>query len=217
MTAAGKRPLGAELAQLGQNIAAAKQRARTVDLEHRQVRAQLAESTEAITEAYADGDEAKASKLSAARARLETGSVRDADEKLAGAQRAVVRAEADRTTFAVENVDGLLAERASDADAVAKAVEDAVAELGQAHARWNATATDTSSLLRLAGRNTGTVPRFPDALEAIVRDARRAGGVDVPLPLPRAQEVYAAKVAPEYDPDPEIRAKARQALLQANR
>jgi len=183
-----KRPLTDHLGELTQAIVAAGTRARALDVERRQIRDRLAQVTEEITEAYAVGDDDQAEKLSRARTKLETGSVRDADEKLAGAQRALARAQADRTTFITDNVDGMIEERTPDALAVAKAAEDAAVEIARVQARWQGEHAEVSELLRTAGRSTSDLPLFPEALASIVRDARRAGGTHVPPPLPRRPE-----------------------------
>lgn len=204
---AKERPLSDRLAALGEAMTAAKQRERECELEHRRVDAEIAQLTDAIADAYADNDEARAAKASKQRASLEDGSLREAEERLEGARRAVQRADVERATFAAENIDGLLAERQGDALAVARAVENAVEDLGQAHAAWNGVESDVAGLLRLAGRDTRDVPTFPDPLANLVRDARRAGGVGVPAPLPQA--LQPVTVAPHDDPDPRIREAAR--------
>ena len=91
-----------------------------------------------------------------------------------------------RTTGA-PNIEGLLRERHPSARAAVKAVAASVAALGQAQGKWNQVQADVAALLRLAGQNTGTLPRFPETLATLVRDARRAGGVAVLPPLPGGQ------------------------------
>jgi ABC-type taurine transport system substrate-binding protein len=110
--------------------------------------------------------------------------LREAGERLEGAKRAVARAEVERSTFAVENADGLIAERRPDALAAVEEVEAAVQRLSEAHGRWHAVSGEVAGLLRLAGRDSRDIPSFPAELEELVRDARRAGGVPVPAPLP---------------------------------
>jgi len=204
---ARKRPLSARLAELGEAVPAAQRRARECELAHRRVAAEIKQLTDAVTDAYADDDEDRAAKASKQRAALEQGSLREAEERLEGAKRAVANAEAERGLFAAENVDGLIAERQPDARAAAQAVEEAVEQLGRAHAAWTGVESDVAALLRVAGRNLGTLPRFPELLANLVRDARRAGGVGVPVPLP-GERAYAT-IAPHDDPDPGIREAAR--------
>lgn len=189
-------PLSDRLATLSEAVPAASQRARECDIAHRKVVGEIAQLTDAVTDAYADNDEAKAAKASKQRAALEQGSLREAEERLEGARRAVQRAEVERSTFAAENITGLLRERHADAAAVAQATEDAIEQLGQAHAAWAAVANEVSALLRLAARDTRDMPSFPEQLEHLVRDARRAGGVDVPLPVPGGR----IAVAPAHIP-----------------
>jgi hypothetical protein len=111
-------------------------------------------------------------------------------------------------------VDALIAEREPDARAAAAAVEQAVEQLGRAYAQWSGVESDVAALLRLAGRNAGTLPRFPELLANLVRDARRAGGVDVPLPLPGQRAfVHGA----HEDPDEAIRDAARAKAVDGSR
>jgi len=176
--------LTSKLAALGQAIVAAKARVRDCDLAHRKVAADVARLTDAVLEAHADGDDGRAAKASTARAKLEQTTLRDAAERLEGAKLAVTRAEADRGLFARENIDRLLAEWAPESRSVAQAVEDAVEQLGQAHAHWNAVEAELLGLLRLAGRSGGDTTRFPSELATLIRDAQRAGGAGVPAPGP---------------------------------
>jgi hypothetical protein len=67
--------------------------------------------------------------------------------------------------------------------------------------------SEAAALLRLAGRDTRDLPRFPELLANLVRDARRAGGVGVPTPLP-GQSTYVT-VAPHEDPNPAVREAPR--------
>jgi hypothetical protein len=183
-----KTPLSDRLAALSEAVPAANRRARECELAHRRVVAEIAQLTDAVTDAYADGDEGRAAKASKQRAALEQGSLREAEERLEGARRAVQRADVERSTFAMENIDGLIAERRADATAAAAAVEEAVEALGEAHARWQGVAAEVMSLLRLTGGDT-RLPAFPEKLSDLVRDARRAGGVGCPPPVPGGHAV----------------------------
>ena len=198
--------MSARLVALSEAVPAAQRRARECELEHRRVSGEIARLTDAVTDSYADGDEARAAKASKQRALLEQGSLREAAERLEGAKRAVAKAEAERGLYAAENVDGLVAERAPDARAAAEAVEAAVERLGRAHAAWQGVASDVAGLLRLAGRDT-RLPGFPEQLATLVKDARRSDGVTVPPPLPGGHAHV--RVVPEHDPDPEVREAAR--------
>lgn len=178
------RRLTAQLAAMGEAIVAAKARVRDCDMAHQKVVADVATLTDDVLEAHADGDDARAAKASKERAKLEQTTLREAAERLEGARRGVTRAEADRGLFAREHIDAMVRELAPERSAVARAVEDAVEQLAQAHARWNAVEAEVLALLRLAGRNTGETTRFPEALATLIRDVRRAGGAGVPAPGP---------------------------------
>lgn len=171
------------LAELGATVPIAQQRARECEIAHRELVAEITQLTDSIADAYANSDETLAADLSKQRAAREDAG-RQAGERLEGARRAVSRAEAERGLYTAENFDGLLRERSEEATAVALAAEQAVERLGQAHAAWSAMEQEISGLLRLAGRDTRSLPRFPAQLEDLVRNARRAGGVSVPSPLP---------------------------------
>jgi hypothetical protein len=87
-------------------------------------------------------------------------------------------------------------------------VERAVEQLGEAHSRWNSVEAEIASLLRLSGNDTGTLPRFPQRLADLVRDARRAD-VSVPAPLPRG--LAHASIATHDRPDASIAEAAKAA------
>jgi chromosome segregation ATPase len=181
---ARKTPLSDRLAELSAAVPAANQHARALEVEHRRVVAEIARLTDAIADAYSNNDEARAAKAIKQRAMLETGSLREAEERLEGARRAVSRAESERGMFAREHADALVAERRPDAVAAAQAVENAIEQLGEAHQRWQTVAAEVAGLLRLAGRDSRDMPTIPERLTDLVRDARRAGGVGVPPPIP---------------------------------
>jgi hypothetical protein len=193
------RPLSRRLEALGEAVPAAKRRERECEIAHRSVVAEIAQLTDAVAESYADGDEGRAAKASKQRAALESGSLREAEERLEGARRTVSRAEAERGVFAAENIDGLLRERNGDAAAVARAAEQAIVQLSDAHAAWNAVEAEIAGLLRLAGRDTRDLPKFPVQLATLVSDARRADGVQVPPPVPGGHAIV---------PAPKVRSEA---------
>jgi hypothetical protein len=200
-------PLHDRLAELRDAIVTAKRRAREVELEHQAAQAEVERIGEARVEAFAAGDEPLADDLQAERVSAEQ-AVRDFAERVAGAERAVQHAEAEHARFARANLGGLLAERTEDARKVAADVEAAVQALQAAHRNWNAMDTEVGALFGLAEVRTHRAT-FPQALENLVRDARRASGVSVPPPLPDAPRVLSA---PEHDPDPAVRAAARGRL-----
>jgi hypothetical protein len=173
------RPLSAQLAALHDAVVRGKQRVRECELAHRRAEADVTRLRDAVVEAYAAGGDARAAKANAERDNAEGTTLRDAAERLEGANRAVANAVAERGLFARENVDGLVRERVPDAVAVAQAVEQFL----QAHGQWQAVATEIAGLLRLAVEDTSLPPLSP-RVEALVRDARRAADAQVPPPLP---------------------------------
>ena len=90
---------------------------------------------ELAIEAFAAGDGAVAGKLQGDRETAEAAAAGVA-EKLAGAQRAQGRAEADRVQYAKDNIDALLREVAPDAQQVAARVEEALVDLARAREEW---------------------------------------------------------------------------------
>ena len=190
-----KTPLTVKLAEHGVNVAASNRRAREAELALSRITGETKRLSDAITDAYADGDERRAAAASKERAALDA-NLREHEERLEGARRAGTKAEAERAAFATLNVDGLIAEREPDARAVAALCEDVVEQLAQAQARWNAVEAEVAGLLRLAGRDAGTLPTFPAALATLVRDARRAGDLRVPPPLPGGQSMVPVRSEP---------------------
>jgi hypothetical protein len=61
---ARKRPLSARLVELGEAVPAAQRRARECEVAHRRVVAEIARLTDAVADAYASSDEARAAKAS---------------------------------------------------------------------------------------------------------------------------------------------------------
>lgn len=190
------RPLSARLAELEEAVPAAKRREHECETAHRKIAAEIAQLGDVIADAYADNNEARAAKASKQRAALEQGSLREHEERLEGARRAVQRADAERGLYTRENIVGLLAEELPDAVAAAQDVERDVLRLGTSYGQWSGVATRISSLLRLAGRDTRDMPSFPAELEQLVRDARRAAGVNVPPPVPGGQAMVPLPPAP---------------------
>ncbi len=188
MSARGKeRPLSRQLEVLGSAVASANERARECELGERRATAELARLQDAIVEAHADADEASAAKAAAERDRVESVELRDARERLEGARRAAQRATVEHATFATANLDALIKEVTPAAVAAAGEVTGALERLDQAHRQWQAVQSDVAALLRLAGRDTRDIPEFPQRLTDLVRDARRAGGLAVPPPVPGGQ------------------------------
>ncbi len=176
--------LSDELRGHEERVAAAQRRVREVDLEVRAAAAKVAEVRDAVVEAYADADDAKAATLAKAVGRAEEAERGLREGKLAGAERAAQRAETDRVRFATANFGELIEERRPDAEKVVRAFEDAVAALQAGHGEWRAMYAEVSALARLAGRDTHSMPNFPSDIEAIVRSVSRLGGTTVPAPIP---------------------------------
>jgi len=207
MTSA-KRPLSMRLADLDEALAAAHVRVREVKTRHAAAAAKAVELREAQVEAFATGNETAAKKLQAQRDKAEAEATGPWPERVAGAERAVQRADAERVTYAMENYEGLIGERQPDAATAVDAVRDALTSLRDAHQAWHAVEQDVAALIALAGHDASRMPRFPGQLEDLVRDARRARGLDVPAPLPVAMAPMT--INPEHDPDPAVREAARQ-------
>jgi hypothetical protein len=156
---------------------------------HRRAEADVVRLRDAVIDAHAEAHEGKARKASAERDEAERTTLRDASERLEGAVRAVAKAEAEHGLFAVEHCAALLEELTPGAVAVARAVDEALQELVRSHAELTAFEADVAALLRNAGRDARDLPRFPEQLARLMRDARRAAGVDVPPPVPGGQAV----------------------------
>jgi hypothetical protein len=93
---ARKRPLSARLDKLGADLVAANHRVRDCEVAHRRAEADGARLRDAVVDAHADGDEARAAKASQERDKAESGTLRDAEERLEGARRALQRADVER-------------------------------------------------------------------------------------------------------------------------
>lgn len=182
---ARKTPLNKRLAELEQSVVAARVHERDVERQHEAAQAEVARISEARLEAFAAQDEKAAKALAAERADAEQ-RVAEFAERAEGAHRATARADVELGAFAASNLPALLREREPDAQAAVKAVSDALEALDRANGAWHAVESESMRLLRLAGRDTRDQPRFPERLADVVRDARRAGDIVVPLPLPVA-------------------------------
>ncbi len=159
------------------------------------------EAKNELIEAHAAGaDATTARKFEKALAAAQDTARLLADAKLAGVRRAAERAEADRVRFALQNYDGLVAERQPAAREVADAFERTMQELQANHARWRAMFAEMLRLAQLAGRDTHSIPDFPARLAELMRDVERAGGVNVPPPIPGGTR--AARLIP-VNPPPE--------------
>jgi hypothetical protein len=180
-----RKSLNSRLSELEELVVVARTHERDVERDHVAAQAEVARISEARLEAFAIQDEAAAATLALEREQAER-TVADFAERAEGARRAVLRAEVEASTFAAANLQALLRERVPQAQEAVKAVTDALEALDAAHAAWHAIEADSMQLLRLAGQDTRSQPRFPERLADLVRDARRVGGADVPLPLSAA-------------------------------
>lgn len=173
-----------ELRAHEERIAAAQRRVREVGLEVRAAAAEVAEARDAVIEEFAAGNDAQAATLAKAVGGAEEAEKRLRLEKLVGVQRATQRAETDRARFASEHFTALIEERRPAAEKVVQAFEDAAAALQAGHGEWRAMYGEVSALARLAGRDTRTMPDFPNDLAQLVRSFSRLGALSVPAPLP---------------------------------
>ena len=117
---ARKTPLLDRLAELRDEAASAAGRAQRVRAEQQAVRAEADSLREQVTEAFASGEEAKAAKLHAKRAKAEQAVEGPWVERIAGAERAAQRAQAERDGFVASKYRGLVQERVPVAHAAAR-------------------------------------------------------------------------------------------------
>lgn len=178
-----------------------------MDLEVRAAGAQVEEARNAVIEAHAEGDDAKAAKLRKRLQAAEEDAKRLRDEKLVGVQRAQQRAEADRVTFVANNYAALLDERRPKAEEVARGVEEAIAAVAQAHAAWQAVEAEVMSLMRLAGKARDRTPELSAKLTSVVHDISRLEAGTVPAPIPGGTQYV--RIDPTEDPDEQVRETAR--------
>jgi hypothetical protein len=185
MTARRKQPLTHRLTELGEAVAAAGMGVRDVETEHEAATAALARIGEERVEAFSVGDDEHARQLAADRAQAEA-HVAELAERAEGACRAQQRAKTEQAEYATHHLPDLLRERRPDGEAAAQAVMEALSALQSAYKQWQAVEADSMALMRLSGADTRSQPRFPPALEGLLRDLKRAGGVEVPVPVPSA-------------------------------
>jgi len=187
-------PLLDELAAHDERVRAAGQRARELVqtlAEHGQALERL--KGERIA-AYAAGDEKAAGVLRKQAGDAEALGV-ELQERRQGADIATRSAQDERDVFIAANHAALVAERAPIAHAAAKAIEDAIAALGEGVQAWQAEATAQVALLRpVAGRDGREIPDLH--LAQLARDLRRAAADGVPSPLPRAAVPPVAQAKP---------------------
>jgi len=170
-----------QLATHDRTVAESQTRARAAAGAIAQQADQLERLKRERVEAFANGDEATAKRLSADRAKVEA-ELTDLHERRQGAELAVSRAHAERATYLSANVGALLGELEPEARAAAEAIETAAAALQAARTRWHVVEGQVTTLLRATEGNTRSVP----GIEAIDKVVKALGLVveDIPLPLP---------------------------------
>ena len=180
-----KTPLLDELAAHDERVRAAGQRARELVqtlAEHGQALERL--KGERIA-AYAAGDEKAASALRKQAGDAEALGV-ELQERRQGADIAARSAQDERDKFIAQHHGKLVDERAPIAHAAAKAIEDAIAALGEGVQAWQDEAMAQVALLRsVTGRDGREVPDLH--LAQLARDLRRAIADGIPVPLPVAK------------------------------
>ena len=189
-----KTPLLDRLAEHDERVTVAAQRARELAQTAAARAREIAQLREARVAAYAGGDEIAAGKLKkqAAVAGSQAGEL---EERREGADIAARSAQADRDKFIAANHPGIVAEREPIAHAAVKAIEAAVAALGEGVRAWQAEAGVQIGLLRgVAGRDGRDVPDL--AVAQLARDLQRATAGGVPSPLPRAAVQPVARAKP---------------------
>jgi hypothetical protein len=196
MTPRTKTRLSDQLAEHAASIAAAKQRARAVELERDTAQADAQQLQAQKVDAIAAGDDELAARLDTDRAEAARKAV-DLADHITAARLTAKRAEDDRQRFVAENLDALLGEHQQAAQAAVDAVHEALEALQAAHRLWIEAETGSAHLLRLAGQTRQRTPPFPPVLSDLVRRLGRARA-DVPLPLPDG----AGRSAPTRAPEP---------------
>lgn len=178
--------LGDKLAGLRDVVLAAHTRRREIEVQADTARREPAALREALTEAYARGEEEAAAQLVE---NIEAAEVRAAEpwaERIAGAARAARRAEADRDEFIRANYDGLVAEREAGALAIVDTLREHVQQVRDDMRAWTAEAQEQRDLLAaIPGRDGRELPEV-SGLEQLVRDVARQVEALLP-PLPRGQ------------------------------
>jgi len=206
-----KSPLLDQLNDLDEQIAAAKALPRNISQQQQTAKADLARLTEQLVEAFAANDTNLQAKLTEAKPKAEARIAEPWAERQAGARRAADRLTAERNQWVTANYRDLLAEITPEAMAAAEAIRTTVTDLQASVAHWSATAQRVAAIATAAGQHPDTMPRV-DAIQNAVRELTRAMPEILP-PLPRAAQT--ATFTPATSPDAEVRARAREALLNA--
>jgi len=206
-----KTPLLDELARRNTNLVEAKTRPRAIAADHQAAKANAARISEELIEAFASDNQALITKLTRAKATAEAKAAEPWGERGNGATRAANRLEAERDTWTREHYAALITEVTPEAEAVANSITAHIDALGQAISLWSTVEQRVATIARSAGQNSEVMPRidaFQQALRSFLREVP-----DVPTPLPRT--LPSGTFTPTTSPDAEVRARAREALLNA--
>ena len=203
-------PLLDELAVRKQQVAKARGRVREIEAEANVAQADARRIKELLTEAFASDDQAQAEKLTRAKTKADAKAAEPWPERRAGAERAAGRVQSERDGWIAQNAAGLIRELSPLAEAARDLIVSKVTELEEARQEWHAVSQRVSGVLSVAPGNDRT-PGI-DHIDTAIKDVRRAT-VDVPAPLPVQPQTIT--IPPEFDPDPEIREPAQEAMRAA--
>ena len=171
------------LEELREEATAAAGRVHQVRAEQQAVKAEAEALREQVTEAFASGEDNKATKLQARRLKAEQAAAGPWVERVAGSERALARAQAERDGFVATNYFGLVQERAPAAHRAARRIEDALRALVEARTEWHAEEREQLALTRAVGHLDGrSIPGLGEADELAKVAQRLIGAVPVPLP-----------------------------------
>jgi hypothetical protein len=176
-------PLNDRLAELGRDIASARVRGRDLQMEHGRIAEEVEALRESIIESYAEEDSTAATKARKRRVVAE-GRLRDVAERVEGAQRAALKAEAARGVFAAENADRLEVELQPDLEALHTEATEWLATGAVIQKCYDDLQGKVALIRRLAGKPTEDLRGLPEPFAALARQARRAAPDDVPSDVP---------------------------------
>jgi hypothetical protein len=201
-----KTPLLDRLAELREEAAAASGREKQVRAERQAVIAEAASLREQVTEAYASGDDDRAARLHAKRVKADEAAAGPWAERIAGAERAMRRAEAERDAFVSGHYAQLVKERAPMAHRAVRRIEGALRELVEARHEWHVEEREQIALTRAVGNLDGRAIPGLGGADELAKLAQRVVG-SVPAPLPQA--LQSGSIAAIDDPGREVREAAR--------
>lgn len=212
MTAKPDTPHLDALAELAERSVDARAQVRALtqaEAEHAQAMQQL--KAERIA-AYSEADEQKATALKRKAARA-AAKASELEERRAGAELAAKRAQQAHDAYRAEHVRELLAEITPEAQAAARRLRDAAVECAAAWTALGGVDGKVNNLTRGVIPNAATPTNGAwQQLDMEIRRTLEQGAPQPPLPV----AFQALTIAPEHDPDPEIREAAR-AQIRAGR